>query len=1166
MPKCLYLIGVMFFTCIALPSLGQLQIQRNAFIELENLSLKQGLSQSSVYAILKDHRGFVWFGTQDGLNRYDGYGFKIYKKDPNALNSLSDNWIKSLAKDPQFIWVGTDNGLNRYDASQDSFLSFIPQNGSPKSLNHKEITALCVDNLQKILWIGTPKGIQNLNLNNENPNNLSFERIPLVAGEANVNSIYQDKQGNLWVGHQKGIEKWNPKKKQFEVFEINTKGFNLVKETLKGTAFLEDDKNNFWITASQYLFQLDAKSLLLKDMWDLTTISDQEGEKNILTTGLQQDRTGIIWITTNEGLFKYNPTNQLFKHILKDVRNPEGLTSSELFTVYADFSGIVWLGTYTGGVNKFDVRNRYFKHYFRNSRDPRSLSSNNIRCFFEETPDSYWVGTYSGGLNLFDQRTGTFQNFQNDKNDPNSISDNDIQVIFKDSQKTLWIGTKNGGLNSYNPTTKQFKRYPFLENAEKPSPEALLSSFVRVIFEDKQENLWIGTRGGGLSLLNRKTGIFQHFLHNKNNAQSISSNTVYSILQDSQGILWVGTREAGLNRFDYTTGTFQNYQHNNQDPQSLSHNNVLCIFEDSQQRLWIGTYGGALNLFDRKKQTFTHYNEKDGLLNDVAYGILEDAQQRLWISTNKGIALFDPKRLSEKPIVFKDGFTYRKPAFKMFDVFDGLQSNEFNGGAYYKTSKGELFFGGINGFTTFQPNEIKENRTLPPVAFTDFQLFNISQAVGTSILQKSIQETKEITLEYDQSVFSFEFVALNFVRPEKNEYAYRLIGFKNSTWIRTSRRFVTYTNLNPGTYTFEVRAANNEGEWNPEKTTLKVIILPPFWLTWWFWILVIVLFIGVIYTFYQWRIYRLKKHEEALEREVTRQTAQINQQKEEILATLENLKETQAQLLDADKMASLGQLTAGIAHEINNPINFVFAGINSLKANINDVLEVLEAYSQITEENVAKQLEEVNALKEEIEYDEVVEEMQELADSIKRGAERTAEIVKGLRTFSRLDEDDLKTADVHENLDATLSILRNQYKDRVEIIKEYGNIPTIECYAGKLNQVYMNILANAMQAIEGKGNITIKTENIQLLQNEVNTEGVAVYITDTGKGMSAEVKKRIFEPFFTTKDVGKGTGLGLSIVHSIIEKHQGKIEVESTEGIGTTFKISLPLKPIVKKL
>ncbi len=1166
MPKYSTLVWVILFTCIALPSLGQLQMQRNAFIELENLSLKQGLSQSSVYAILKDQRGFVWFGTQDGLNRYDGYGFKIYKKDPSAFQSLSDNWIKSLAKDTQFIWIGTDNGLNRYDASQDSFLSFLPQNGNPKSLNHKEITALCVDNTQKILWIGTPKGIQTLHLNNENPNDLSFERVALAAGEIGVNSIYQDKRGNLWIGHQKGIEKWNTQKKRFEIFEFTTPTPDLLQETLKGTAFLQDEKNNLWITASQYLFQLDAKSLLTKNTWDLTTISKQEDEKKILTTGIQQDKTGVIWITSNEGLFKYNPANQLFKHITKDIRNPDGLTANELFTVYADLSGIIWLGTYTGGVNKFDVRNRYFKHYFRNASDSKSLSSNNVRCFWEESPESYWVGTYGGGLNLFDQRNNTFQQFRHDKNDPNSISDNDVQVVFKDSQKTLWVGTKSGGLNRYDPATNHFKRYPFSQNIDAPSKKALLSPFVRVIYEDKKGNLWIGTRGGGLSLLDRKTGTFQHFLHNKNNPQSISGNTVYSILQDSQGILWIGTREAGLNRFDYTTGTFQSYQHNDQDPQSLSHNNVLCIFEDSQQRLWVGTYGGALNLFDRQKQVFTQYTEQDGLLNDVAYGILEDTQQRLWISTNKGIALFDPRILSQKPIAFDDGFTYRKPAFKMFDVFDGLQSNEFNGGAYYKTSKGEMLFGGINGFTSFQPHEIEENRTLPPVALTDFQLFNLSQSVGMGVLQRSIQETKQIILQYDQAVFSFEFVALNFVRPEKNEYAYRLIGFKNDIWTRTSRRFVTYTNLNPGTYTFEVRAANNEGEWNPEKTTLKVTILPPFWLTWWFWTLAVVLFIGAVYSFYQWRIYRLKKHEEALEREVIRQTAQINQQKEEILATLENLKETQAQLLDADKMASLGQLTAGIAHEINNPINFVFAGINSLKANINDVLEVLEAYSEITDENVAQQLEEVNALKEDIEYDEVIEEMQELADSIKRGAERTAEIVKGLRTFSRLDEDDLKTADVHENLDATLSILRNQYKDRIEIIKDYGNIPTIECYAGKLNQVYMNILANAMQAIEGNGNITIKTDNILLSQNETHIEGVAIHITDTGKGMPDEVKKRIFEPFFTTKDVGKGTGLGLSIVHSIIEKHQGKIEVESTEGIGSTFKISLPLKPIVKKI
>ncbi len=1155
-------IGIIFLML----TLPKLSAQNNSLIELGHLSLKEGLSQSSVYSIYKDKRGFLWFGTQDGLNRYDGYGFAVYKKDPTVTSSLSNNFIHSLTEDTQYMWIGTDNGLNRYDPAQETFQSFLPQNGDKGSLNNKKINALLVSKDKKTLWIGTPSGLQTLDLENKKPTATSFTKVALQAGEIEVNRLFEDKQGNIWVGHAAGLEKYNQDADRFEKFLYKSSEKDSL-ENLSVTAIYQDKQDNLWIGAGQYLFSLENPPKKQK-FRDLKADTIENANISSLTiSDINQDKTGVYWIGTNEGLFKvkfFGETAEV-THIIRDVRNPDGLTANEIFKIYVDDTDIIWLGTYTGGINKYDLRNRNFKHYFRNSQDPKSLSSNNIRTFCADTDEGkFWVGTYGGGLNLFDEKTGTFEVFRNNPKDPNSVSDNDIQVVYKDRNNNIWIGTKNGGLNRYNRQNKTFIRYPYLTDVSKPSPDALIDPFVRVIFEDKRGNLWVGTRGGGLSNLNKQTGKFEHFLHDKNNPKSISSNTVYSMIEDSEGVLWVGTRDAGLNRFEYEDAqnySFKSYQHSDKDITSLSHNNVISLFEDSKQRLWIGTYGGALNLFDREKETFTTYNEKDGLMNDVAYGILEDGSGKLWISTNKGIAQFTPKLLKQEKKFFEDGFDHQEPAFKTFDVFDGLQSNEFNGGAYFESEAGEMFFGGINGFSVFNPNNIKNNTTLPPVVITDFQIFNISQKAGGEVLEKNIQETSTIHLEYTQSVFSFEFVALNYTRPEKNEYAYRLVGFDKSKWTRTSRRFVTYTNLYPRTYIFEVRASNNDGAWNDKKTSITIIIKPPFWLTWWFWILVAVLVLGSTFAVYKWRIRLIKKREEVLEREVILQTAQIHQQKEEIQATLDNLQETQTQLLESDKMASLGQLTAGIAHEINNPINFVYAGINSLKANINDVLEVLDAYAEVTPENVEEQLQEVNNLKEDIEYEEVIEEMQELADSIKRGAERTAEIVNGLRTFSRLDEDDLKTADVHENLDATLSILRNQYKDHIEIIKEYGDIPSIDCYPGKLNQVFMNIIANAVQAMPDKGTITLSTRKTKLQEGSYEREGVIISIKDSGAGMPEAVKKRIFEPFFTTKEVGKGTGLGLSITHSIMEKHQGRIEVESEMGKGTEFKLILPVHP-----
>ncbi|NJO03032.1 MAG: hypothetical protein HC880_16305, partial [Bacteroidia bacterium] len=406
------------------------------------------------------------------------------------------------------------------------------------------------------------------------------------------------------------------------------------------------------------------------------------------------------------------------------------------------------------------------------------------------------------------------------------------------------------------------------------------------IYEDSRRNLWIGTYGGGLSKLDRQTGIFTHYLHQPDNPQSISSNIVYAILEDSRGNLWVGTRGGGLNRFDYQTERFHRYLYSEQNPQSLSNDKVMCIFEDSKKRLWVGTYGGALNEFNPQTGTFRRISEKDGLPNDVAYGILEDSYGHLWISTNKGICQFDPNApfnsLSRKP---SGEFQSLDSLFRNFTVFDGLQSNEFNGGAYFKSQEGQIFFGGINGFTSFYPEKIKFNQKEPPVFLTDFQIFNQSVPIGSApegsfFLQRHISEMDKIYLDYTQSVFSIEFAALNFTRSEKNQYAYRLKGFQNSEWnYITDRRLITYTNLNPGTYVFEVKAANNDGVWNTKGATLTIVIKPPFWMTWWFRILGALIGLAIAYTLYRYRINQIQRRKQELEDEVQRQTAQINQQK-----------------------------------------------------------------------------------------------------------------------------------------------------------------------------------------------------------------------------------------------------------------------------------------------
>lgn len=1126
-----------------------IQAQSQQSIEFEQFSSQEGLSQNSVYCLLQDKRHFIWIGTQDGLNQFDGYTFKVYKTD--TVNSISSNKVNAILEDDQgVLWIATDRGLNAFDFASQSFQNYFANAKNTNSLISDNILSLAEDKAGNI-WIGTDQGLSRLN-----PSRSKFERFLEDTGA--IQSLLIDKRGQLWVGTHQGLWRASENSTEFTFFPYlrYPGGTSLEKNAIK--TLYEDAKGTIWIGTERGLFNYtqegeQARLINLLPQGEEVTINAlQEKSPNKLWIGTAGEKYGIfVWDMDQDTLLAHH----------KNSPNPNSLSKNYIYTFLQDHAGGLWIGTNNGGVAKVNQTRQSFEHYYHREDDPKSLGNNKVRSILEDHRGTLWVGTFVTGLNRWDAPSQSFKKYMHDPNNPKSISDNNILSVYEDSEKRLWIGTEKGGLNYFDRRAEVFAH--FMANPDNAQdPMTVNNNQIRCLLEDSKGKLWIGTYGGGLNCMDLETGKFIHYTHNPDDPTSLRSNIVYSLLEDSQGRLWVGTRGGGLSLFN--DGKFKHYVHDGTNSSSISNDIIMCIFEDKDQKIWVGTYGGALNLFKERDETFIHYNESKGLPNDVAYGILQDNEGYLWISTNKGISRFHPDSSS----------------FTNYDQLDGLQSDEFNGGAYHKGRKtGKFYFGGINGFNAFHPNNIQKNRNKPKVYISDFQIFNFPIPIGQAsteldllnniILTEHISQTRVIELAYTQNVLTFEFVSLDYTRPEKNQYQYILEGF-DKDWRSTSadRRLVTYTNLDPGHYHFRVKGSNNDGLFGKEKC-IEIHIKPPIWATWWFRILVALIIIVGTYSSYVYRVNRIKKRKEVLEREVHRQTAQINQQKEEIQATLDNLRGTQTQLVQSEKMASLGQLTAGIAHEINNPINFVAAGINSLKANIQDLIEVLENYDEVTPDNAEEKLKEILELKEDIEFDEVLEEVNDLVNSIQNGASRTTEIVKGLRTFSRLDEDDVKMADMHENLDATLSILRNQYKNRIEIVKDYGKIPKIECYPGKLNQVFMNILANAIQAIEGNGTITIKTskdcppidENLSgLITNASIQDFICIFLKDSGSGMPDHVKKRIFEPFYTTKDVGQGTGLGLSIVHSIIEKHHGNIQVDSEMGVGTEFIIQLPLK------
>ena len=841
--------------------------------------------------------------------------------------------------------------------------------------------------------------------------------------------------------------------------------------------------------------------------------SIEEGLSQATILCILQDSRGFIWIGTFDGLNKYDGYN--FTVYKEDIDDTNSLSNNTVSSVYEDRSGVIWIGT-DNGLNQYDRQADKFKRYMHNPADTNSLSSNKIRSIYEDRTGKLWIGTYGGGLIKFDPQKNQFQHYKHDANNPNSLSNDFVYRIYGDTSGVLWIGTYGGGLNKFDLQKEQFTHYKHDAN----NPSSLSGNDIFSIYEDKSRVLWIGTYGGGLNKFDRQKEQFKHYKHDAKDPNSLSSDAVYMIYEDKSGTLWVGTLN-GLNRFDREQQQFKYLRLNTNYPNRIVTEAVYSIYEDRLGTLWIGTSNGLYKINQQDEQ-INRFGEKEGLLNRVIYGILEDERGNIWLSTNRGISKLN--RQTER--------------FKNYSLEDGLQSNEFNFGAYYKNSEGEMFFGGIGGMNIFHPDSINDNQFIPPVVITGFKIFNKAVPIDVNegnlpSIPRHISELDEIRLSHKESVFTFEFSALAYSAPEKNLYAYTMVGFdKEWYYANASRRFATYTNLDAGEYTFKVKGSNKDGVWNEEGTSIKITITPPPWKTWWSYSLYILIITSTIVGFFYWRTYSVRKRKEELEIEVDNRTRE--------------LKSTQSQLIQSEKMASLGQLTAGVAHEINNPINFVKGGSAALSNDFRDLIKLIDMFSNKYSE------EDIDAFKKEIDLDYLLENVPLTIDDIKTGADRVADIVKGLRSFARLDEGEKQKVDIHECIDAILLLISEEDTGHIELVKNYqADIKPLSCYLGQLNQAFLNIINNARDVMNDGGKLTITTEE--------NNEYISIRFKDTGPGIPDDIKDKIFDPFFTTKDVGEGTGLGLAITHGIMEKHGGKIEVKSEEEHGSEFVITLPI-------
>lgn len=1095
--------------CIKIISLILLiyqSVSSQSNIRFEHFGTEDGLSALTVLTIMQGSRGFLWIGTYDGLDRYDGYSFKNFRNIEGDTTSLSDNSIRTIAEDENGdLWIGTwTGGVNKFDRETETFKRYYNIPGDSNSLISNDILSIDIDTAG-IVWIGTSGGLSKFDKQNEIFTN--YVHDPQDSTSLSFNSIFVvlvSKTGMIWLSTTPGgLNLLDPRTGIFKHFHHDPNNSNSISEEYI-TALYEDSEGHLWIGTNH-----EGLDYFNPETNQFINYKNVDGDKNSLSDNgifsITEDNAGDLWIGTYDGgLNRLNIAEQSFIVYNHDPSDENSLSDAGVFSVFIDNSGVIWAGTWSGGLNKYLPDREKIKSIRNDSNDPNSLSSNGVFAIYEDTSDVLWIGTDTGGLSALDKKTGKFKHYEQGigKFD---IDGRSVYAICEDSFGNLWVGTDGGGVNKINKQTGIITHY-----TNDPANENSLSyDQVSVIYEDKQKNIWIGTAGYGLNMLGTKSETFVRYKHDKSDSNSISGDVIYSIYEDSFGDLWIGTFGAGLNRFNKTNQSFERFAYNPDDTSSLSNNIVSIIFEDKDKTLWIGTSGG-LNYFNRSSSSFSYFKKDEGLHNEVINGILEDDHDNLWLSTINGIIVFNKKTES----------------FRTYDTRDGLSQNEFNQRAYHKGKNGEMLFGGNNGINIFHPDSLKDNPHIPSVIITDFQLLHNPVSVGynnsinRSILKKSITETEEIELLHDDNVISFEFTALDFHIPEKNKYAYFMEGFdKDWTFTDANRRFVTYTNLDPGEYIFRVKGSNNDGVWNEEGAAVKIIIPPPFWATWWAYSVYVMFALGLLYS--------IRRYE--LNRTLLKSQHKLDEVK------LQEREET-------DRLKS--RFFANISHEFRTPLTLILGPAEKIISKFQD------------------------------------EEIQKQTGLIKRNANRLLGLINQLLDLSKLEAGKLRLETSLSNIVPFVKGITMSFElvaERKDIsLRVKSSNDEIELYFDreKMTKILTNLLSNAFKFTPEGGTVIVSINfptpkspprrGIKGVgHNGVHSSFVEITISDSGAGIAEEEIPKLFDRFYQVDSSQtrehEGTGIGLALTKELVELHIGSIGVTSKKGEGTEFTIELPV-------
>jgi len=869
-------------------------------LQFDHIGTQEGLSQMNVTCIMQEVRGFIWIGTDDGLNRYDGYQFTTYHHNPKDNNSLSSNFVSDIKQDKEGnLWIATKNGLNKLDFKTGRFIRYMHDAVNSNSISGNRLNKLAMD-ADDNLWIATEAtGLECFDIRK----NIFKHYIHSDADKASISndailSIYEDSKHRLWIATFSELNLFDKQTRSFIKFP-DSKAKRL-------RSIFEDSRQQLWVgTHEEGLFLFNPVNSSFTQYKHDEKISGSISSGAILS--LNEDEKGNLWVgIENVGLSIFDRSTGKFRVQVHDEIDRHSINGNSIYAICKDRVGNMWLGAYSAGISLYKRNTGSFIAYRHNST-AASISNNFVWDILEDSHKNIWVATDGGGVNKLDAISGKIANYRQ----ANGLSGNYVLVLEEDDDGDIWMGTWGDGITLFSPKKHRFTYIKHNPN----SPNSLSGANVYALAQSKDKKMWIGTIDGGLNCYDKKTNTFTHFIPNTNDPKSISSNSIFSLLEDRAGNLWIGTTDNGLNFMDLKTNTFTRYTYT-KNGTGLSNNSVPDIFEDHSGIIWISTFDG-LDKFDPKTKTFTVYNTEQGLPSNTIYAVREGDDNKIWISTNHGLSAYD--QVTGK--------------FKNYTTEDGLQDNEFKPHSALKASDGRLYFGGINGFNVFSPFDIVKPIGFPPIVITSFRIFNKPITNGakngdTSQKEQNISDIGRLSLSYKQTFFSIEYAALDFSSADKKRYAFMLEGFDKEWNDVGSRNTASYTNVPPGQYAFKVKYQNSAGLWSPEYTKLQIIVRPPFWLTWWFITLATLGVIGCIYAYIRIRTRSIKKQKINLEVQVRRKTAEVVAQKEALEAQqLEiNKKNESLQRLVAEKDNLLIEkewLLKEIHHRVKNNFHIV---------------------------------------------------------------------------------------------------------------------------------------------------------------------------------------------------------------------------------------------------